>query len=489
MKLAELKRTHADYDCEAMCRAQDLFEGGERFKKHVSAYLPRHDIEPDDVYRKRCEAAHYVNHAGSIGGYLASFLFSRPLQFDDGNESFWGEIKEDCDGLGTDIDAFMRGRFVEALQKQRAFIGVEFPAPVQAVDSLADFNEQRLGRARLRVISTESITNWQKTATGAYAWLLERQCDTFLPGPGEDAITTLTFTKWSADGKHRRWQLQYTGGHDPGDSEQVPEVDPPFDPTGRIPIVSLELPADLWLMGHIGSPQLAYFRLYCALLWAYHRTCYTMPVFNLEDKKNPPVMGTGYYLMIGKDEKAGWIAPPTGPYDSIKITLDGLKDEIYRVAQSMARGVDNNAAAVGRSGESKQADDRATEIVIDAYASRVKETAQQTADLIAKVANEEAPVVGGMTGYTVIDEKASIESTILSKDLGIPSVTFHKKLMERTVTALLPKLDEETRLKITQEIEDGVTPESVSPIDAAVADTADGDVAKLEKAISPDSTL
>lgn len=464
MKLLELKRTSAEYDAEAMLRAQDLFEGGERFRKNVKAYLPQHDVEPLAVYRKRCESAHYVNHAGSIGGYLASFLFSKPLQFDGGNEAFWGEFKEDCDGLGTDLDNFMRLRFIEALQKQRAYIGLEFKAPSAPVASLADFKAQGLDRASLRAIPTENIIAWQKDARGRYVWMRECSMETSIETTGADPVTTLTFTEWRQDGKHRRWETSYNAKTPPSDSSDIPEVEAPFDPSGSIPIVSLELPADLWLMGHLGSPQLAYFRLYAALLWAYQRSCYTMPVFYLEDQKKPPVMGTGYYLMLGKDEKAEWIAPPVGPYDSIKASLDGLKDEIYRVSQTMGRGVNNNAAAVGRSGESKQADDRATEIVIDAYAELVKEAATYVVNLIAKVASEEAPVVHGMTDYVVIDVKATMEAAMLVKEMGIPSVTFHQRMMEQTVAAFLPKLDEETRQKIVKEIEAGVTPESIDPM-------------------------
>ena len=462
MKLADLQRTHECYDADAMQRCQDLFEGGERMRKRASKYLQQNDVEPDPVFRKRCEAAHYVNHAGAIGGYLAAFLFSKPLQFDGGNESFWGDFKEDCDGLGTDFDNFLRARFVEALEKQRAYFAIETPTPVAPVSSMADF--RALGRTSLRAIPTEAITDWQKDSRGRYVWMLERQIECFREGPGADETETLTYTQWRADGKHRRWETTYAANQGPGANAEIPEIEPPVSPLQGIPIVSLELPPDLWLMGHLASPQLAYFRLYCSLLWGQNRTCYPMPVFKLADKQKPPVMGAGYYIMIGADEDAGWIAPPSTPFDSIKASLDGLKDEIYRVSQAMARGVNNNAAALGRSGESKQADDRATEIVVDAYAERVKEVAQNAVNLIASVTNEEAPTVKGMTGYAVVDAKATLEAAMLAKELGIPSVTFHKKMAEEAVSVIAPKLDENTRRQIAKEIDEGVTPESIDPV-------------------------
>ena len=53
-----------------------------------------------------------------------------------------------------------------------------------------------------------------------------------------------------------------------------------------------------------------------------------------------------------------------------------LKDEIYRVAQQMALGVENNAASVGRSAESKEVDSSSTETCLKAYASPVREAAE-----------------------------------------------------------------------------------------------------------------
>ena len=57
MKYAALSRTHADVDLDAIGRARDLFEGGERFRKAVATYLPQHDVEPPQVYKRRCAGA------------------------------------------------------------------------------------------------------------------------------------------------------------------------------------------------------------------------------------------------------------------------------------------------------------------------------------------------------------------------------------------------------------------------------------------------
>jgi hypothetical protein len=104
-----------------------------------------------------------------------------------------------------------------------------------------------------------------------------------------------------------------------------------------------------------------------------------MPFFFLKSKKSPPVMGAGYYGMLHIDERIEWPSPSGVPYAVIENRLTALKDEIHRVATQMARGVENNAAAIGRSGQSKQVDNTATEVVLKAYSERICEPIEQTA--------------------------------------------------------------------------------------------------------------
>jgi hypothetical protein len=442
---------------------RDLFEGGERMRKNVARHIPRHDVEPHDVYRRRCQAAHYLNYCGAIGGYFASFLFSSPLKVEGGDEAFWGEFKEDADGLGSDLVDFSRAALLSSLVDKTAFWRVEFPSPTAPVVTKADYEAQRLNRARLVALARESVIDWERDDRGAYLWIRDHQHTDRREETGAPCMETDTWTEWRADGSARRWSVTYEEGREPGDDVEIGEVDPPFNPTGQIPIVELSLPTDLWLMGHLSQPATEHFRKRNALSWAIDRTCYAMPAFFLEDRKNPPAMGSGYYLMLGTEERVEWPAPPAQPFATIGEYLSALKDELYRVAQVMARGVDNSAAAVGRSGESKQADDRATEIVVGAYAARVRESLQQTAALIAKGSGTEAPVIAGLDNYAVIDAASTVETALSAATLDIPSITFKRKALERVAAAMLPDLDEATRRDIANEIKTGTDAESMAP--------------------------
>src|SRR6185295_614718 len=102
--------------------------------------------------------------------------------------------------------------------------------------------------------------------------------------------------------------------------------------------------------------------------------------------------------------------------------LSTLKDEIYRVATQMARGVDNNAAAIGRSGLSKQADASATERVLAAYGELVCEALEDTYQTISAARNDGLTIsVKGMDAYDLADSATLIANAATTQTLGIPS--------------------------------------------------------------------
>ena len=78
MKYKLLQRKHAEYDAATMRRHSDLFEGGPVFMSRVSDYLVKNEMEPPQVFKARCERAHYENHCARIINFFASSLMTSP---------------------------------------------------------------------------------------------------------------------------------------------------------------------------------------------------------------------------------------------------------------------------------------------------------------------------------------------------------------------------------------------------------------------------
>jgi hypothetical protein len=222
----------------------------------------------------------------------------------------------------------------------------------------------------------------------------------------------------------------------------------------------LELPISLWVANRLKSPQLAHFRVSNAQTWGMSQTCYAMPVFKLKDMKHEPAMGAGYGLKIHVDESIEWSAPTSTPFEALSAEVKSQKDEIFRLAHQMALGVENNAAAVGRSAESKTQDAQSTRVIMLAFARRVKEAIEGTYDLIERARQDDLKwSVDGLDEFSAADLIGLVESLgNIKKNIGpIPSRTFNVESLQRLADATFPDIDEATKAKIREEIEAGAT--------------------------------
>lgn len=470
MKYSLLQRTHPSLNPEALQRYQDLFDGGEAFRARVGKYLLQNDVEPAGVYRLRCARAHYLNYVARIVRFFAAALFGDPLTFASEPEAdgwYASELKEDADGAGTDLDVALKDAFTRALVAGRAFVRIEGPeAEGAAPASLAEADAMGLRRMRVCAVPTERVRHWKRDDEGAFEWVMEHCSRTELDDITDPAPrVTDTWTVWYADGTARRWQLARPADVRVGPDTDVPELAPFRSPTGAIPLIELALPSELHLVAHVADPALEAFRKANALSWAIDRTCYAMPAFFLKDAKKPPAMGAGYYLMLGVDEKIEWPAPPSAPFEVVQEVVRGLVQEMHRVVEQMALSVDNNAATtVGRSGDSKAADNSATQRVLPSFGERVREFAEKILDAVARARGDRLTwSVQGMAHFDLVDAGAFIDTATAADALKVPSLTHRREVLKGVSRALLPHLDEGTRQTIEQEIEAGVTAADLAP--------------------------
>jgi hypothetical protein len=472
MKYALLQRTHPDVCLDDLRRDQDLFEGGKAFRARIDRYLLQNEQEPAPLFRKRCQRAYYLNYIARIVRFFAGALFAKSLTrtSDPSADEWYRDVFEaDADGAGTDLDVMVQQSFVRALVGRRAYVRVEVAAASAegpAPTSLADADRMGLRRVRLVPVATEDVRHWKRAADGTFLWVTEYASTTELEDfEDPEAVTTETWTTWYADGTARRWQIRHPAGQAVRPATVVPEIDPPANPGGAVPLVELALPPELHLLAHVADPALEAFRKASALSWAVDRTCYAMPAFFLKDKRKPPTMGAGYYLMLGIGEKVEWPSPESAPFEVVQKLVQSIVQEIHRVVEQMALAVDNNAAAaVGRSGESKTADGAATQIVLPSFGKHVRDFEERVLDRASLARGDGLTwAVQGMDRFDVADVGAVVDAALASDPLLIPSVTHRRAVMKGVSRALLPTATEEQRAQIDREIDAGVNAEDTDP--------------------------
>lgn len=487
MKIDLLDQKHPTYDADLWRKYDALYRGGDAFRKCIGDFLLRQGAEESDDYERRKKDAAYRSYIGPIVDFFAAKLFGASLSLRAKSiatgeavdpDPYYESFKEDCDGRGTDLVDFVRSRLTQALVKGRAWHLVERPDDGGAEPlTRHEWDERGLGAATLRDLDNEQVLDWEVDAQGQLLWAVVYSCESRRETPVASRsnlterwdvydVTTLTTFEITWDpSKAKRPEVAQQIASKPHGFDRVPLVRLGFVGTkglrtkvrGTQMNVSPSAVEGLWLTNRIADSQVEYFRLSSAMSWNLKTTCYAMPVFAIA-KDTMPVMGAGYGIIIGTEEEVSWMAPPTGHLDTMQVRLKDVREELYRVANQMAQGIENSAAGIGRSGESKQVDADAAEVCLRVYGAIAKEAIEQTYDIIASARGERDTCwsIEGLDTFNLGDMPTVVKAAAEVKLLDIPSATLRKEMYRRVADLMVPHAEQGTRALIHDEIDKGV---------------------------------
>jgi hypothetical protein len=456
-----LNAEHPNRNADLHCDYRALYEGGYRFRERVARFLCHNPSEPAAVYKDRCKEAPYRSYIGTVIDYLAAQLFSVAPQYKvtAGTTPEWFEKFEDnCDGRGTNLSELLRSVMVDALVHKTATLQLEFPRNYGAAASRYDADRDGATGVVLRPVERQNLVDWECDDQGNLLWLISYESRK--PRESPQAARDATRHTWRVLTREtsQTYQVDVPSNDYLRDESNIDTVADVAHALGVVPAVQLTVPDGLWVANRLESPQLEHFRLSAGNSWSIKRTCYAMPVFKVAPDWEPPTMGAGYYLKIGPEDDAKYLAPPV---DHLSVSTDetkAQKDEIFRIVTQMSLGVDNNAAAVGRSGKSKLADAEAMAITLGSYARLLKDATKTALNLVSRARGDDIQwTVEGLDKYETLDPETLIA---LLKDAGdIPSRQFKIESAYRKAVGLLPGLTEQVKADIYEEIEDGVDEE------------------------------
>ncbi len=476
-----LSAKHPCYDAETWAKHDALYRGGKCFRAQISKFLKQNTLEPIERYTLRKNESSYRSYVGPIVDFYAAALFASSLVVrakDDAGEvvdvdDFYSDWKEDCDGNGCDLVDFLHERFVSSLVCESAWWLVEMPDDGGApAANKADWEARGLGRVTLKALQAECVYDWDCDDKGQQTWVTTHECKDLRDDPHRPR--TMRRETWRIYDRRtvETYQIDYNP-HEfkPQSGVDIPLVESRAHGFSRVPIVRYEVPVGMWLLDRVADAQVEHFRLSSALGWSIRQTCYAMPVFNIADAAKPPTMGAGYALMLGLEEKAGWMAPPPQAYDVIAKEISAQKDEIYRVTNQMAAGIDNNAAAIGRSGDSKAQDAAATTVCLREYGAKAREAIERTYELVGEARGDEYRwSVEGLDKFDISDASVVIANATQANLLNVPSPTFQKEMLAQVVDALLPNVEQSVKDAIRAELDDGVEEQLAMKEEAKEAD-------------------
>lgn len=478
--IAQLNHRNKSSDPAEAARLRALYEGGQAFRGHLHKFLPQRPMENPERYQLRKTEAVYRNYLGPIIDYFTSLLFtSKPVakaKLDkspvDEPGDYYDGFREDCDRNGADVDAVLKHLLTDALIEGHAWLRVGHASDGgEAPASLAEFEGRKLGDSWVQRVESSNVIDWETDGTGALKWAIVYSRSESRISISDTRNMVTERWEYLTNKTVEAYEVSYPEDKRPDSQAEVPRVDEYPHRYGAVPLHCLSLPAGLWIANRLENPQLGHFRLSNAQTWGMTATCYAMSVVKVNDPEafqKRMAMGAGYGFTIKPDEEVGWTAPPTGPFEALGDAIASHKDEIYRIADSLALGVDNNAAAVGRSAESKQSDAEATRVVLLAYARVVKEFLERLYDTISRARGDQYTwTVSGLDDFAAKDLDGLVDVLErIDKFGGIPSRTFQIQMMRRLVESMLPDLEDDLRKTIREELEAGVGDQSAEAREA-----------------------
>ncbi len=426
-------------------------------------------MEPVQVFKDRKAEApsNYVSHVGHMVDFYSAQLFSCPFAIrpkgDVKADPFFAGFKEDADRNGCDLADFMRARFTQALIKGVSWWVAELPSNQgKEADNRAEWQERALGEAWLSPLDAEAVLDWETDDANQLIWAIVHKSESRRDKPGSSRNTIKETWKVYDRETVETFQIEYECDKPPKEDAEVPSLGSVAHGFARVPLISMKLPEGLHLLGRAAGVQVAHFKMACALDWAIKRACFPMPIMKTDqpEENRKAMVGAGYMVIMGQNDDLTWAAPPTDSFDVISRRIDSLRDELYRVGQQMALGVSNNAAALGRSGESKQADQSSTEICLHAYGAIVREAIQETLNLIASGRGEALDwSVTGLDKFSLQSADLTVRTAVEVMALNLPSEAFRIEYQSQICERLLPDASQSLKDLIREQIAAAPKPE------------------------------
>jgi hypothetical protein len=170
LKIADLKKCHADYSAKQLDRHNALYLGGSVFRERVNDFLVKRPIENvaegAGLYDGRKRRSPYTNRIAGLIDFFVSAVFPEDpiISCEGGDTEYWESLNTNFDGLGSTIGTVARQMLLRTLIDKRAYL-----LPTFEQDE-AKPTEDGSDDARFAVIGANVIEDWEFSQSGSLLW-------------------------------------------------------------------------------------------------------------------------------------------------------------------------------------------------------------------------------------------------------------------------------------------------------------------------------
>lgn len=519
-----LNQRNPDWDGPYWRRCRALYAGGKRLLKDLSILkevFPPHLAEKDHVYAERCKRAYYIPYAGEVIDMITSALFSEDLKMEaepkaDPWYDEWVDDVSPPGGSRQTLQEFLKEQITTALLCKRAWSLIDLPTIDDVVQqalkdgmaaesavptTLADQEKLGMLDAYACPLDPEAVWDWECDRDGRLLWIVIHYQSSQRKDLTGDRNTITERWMYYSETEWQRYEISYLKTNPPVDATPVPLTGSGAHSFGAVPVVELTLTDGLWAMGKIESIAVAHLNLRNALSWSEYKSLFPVmahfagppdvlnPITEDPDRALNQTIGQGHVLQLGDKDRFEFIGPDSAAYAIAQQDLNNLRDEMHRVVHQMAMSVDNSAAALQRSGTSKQVDQESASIVLREIGKVIREHAVTLFKMLQAGRQDPKDITWtaqGMDGYSNTSVDSVVAQAGALEVVSIPSATFQQQYKFSVARRVLgDSVDEDVLEDILKELEANITNEAFqqpTPMDQFNADQDNAQAALKLKA-------
>lgn len=439
VKVDKLEVQHSDYKYfkpvwEAIA---DLREGATAIVKKAAVYLPKRPGEQEDVYQLRLAKISYTPVMSTAIREFTAKLAGAPIHIEGGDPEWLQQFRDSTDGKGRDENELLNVIFSTLLYFGRVFVAVD--RPKLGLNPRSAFEDQGLAnQPYTTVYEPLYVINWGE------GWYITRQIIT-ANQPLQEAKQLARWTVWDKEaitvyevpvkldprnGNITDIQIGSEWVHVGSERALVPAVGEVRHSLGECPLVSLQLPNEMWTGNSVYLKQLQHFRIESSwtdtgvMAGTIQRVFTPMPAPPADDPRvvyeepdYSQIKADNAHVLVGAGfqfvESSGQaIANLTSQLETIERQIKAI------VSMGYASG---DRGALQQSGLSKQVDLVMLQESMKAYGSKVAQLYQDVLQLMAMMARKPSNIsVFGLDAYgsdTMQDmlEQSSLIETVAER--------------------------------------------------------------------------
>jgi hypothetical protein len=474
---AQLNQRHPSLDYELAQDRLALYRGGAAVRARARRFLEQRPNEPDATYQTRLREMIFEPHMGTIISHFANMIWkSKPVavatirgkELHDFESAYYGSFKSNADHSDSDIDVLVKALFVDAAVTGLGWLLVHDPiddSGLEPAQNKAQWEARGLGNFWVEKLDYSEVIDWELDSDKNLLMAVVHRVQT--PRLSAESTRSIVRETWQVYSHMdvETFAVEYDAKNAPKPDDLIESVSLRSHPFGRVPLLCLEFGPSQHLAARLETPQLAHALALNAENWALGRSAFAQILFNSEDPNGftAPTMASGVGIVVGINEKASWLEPAGTALDALNRAKKDHMDSLYRVASAMALGVENNAASVGRSAESKAIDNESSRVALRSFAEPVREIMGRLYAMIASARGDQ--VTWRIDGLDDLDVVAYLQALKLLRDgLDGPahSPGARAALESRAVEAMVPDATPEQKQLWRAETTAGVLNDLIS---------------------------